>query len=130
MLMGSMYGGLALTAAGTAAVHALAYPLGGMFNITHGVANSMLLPHVMAFNLDAIVDRLAKVAHALQIARHDDSDQAPPTSCWRACANGPRCWRFRRTCASSVFRSPPGAAGDCRRQGQAPAEQQSQGARP
>jgi len=76
MLMGSMYGGLALTAAGTAAVHALAYPLGGMFNITHGVANSMLLPHVMAFNLDAIVDRLAKVAHALQIACHDDSDQA------------------------------------------------------
>lgn len=76
MLMGSMYGGLALTAAGTAAVHALAYPLGGMFNITHGVANSMLLPHVMAFNLDAIVDRLASVAHALQIARHDDSDQA------------------------------------------------------
>lgn len=76
MLMGSMYGGLALTAAGTAAVHALAYPLGGMFNITHGVANSMLLPHVMQFNLDAIVDRLAHVAHALQIARHDDSDQA------------------------------------------------------
>lgn len=76
MLIGSMYGGLALTAAGTAAVHALAYPLGGMFNITHGVANSMLLPHVMQFNLDAIVDRLANVAHALQIARHDDSDQA------------------------------------------------------
>lgn len=76
MLIGSMYGGLALTAAGTAAVHALAYPLGGMFNITHGVANSMLLPHVMAFNLDAIVGRLANVAHALDIARHDDSDQA------------------------------------------------------
>jgi len=75
MLIGSMYGGLALTAAGTAAVHALAYPLGGMFNITHGVANSMLLPHVMAFNLDAIVGRLANVAHALDIARHDDSDQ-------------------------------------------------------
>src|SRR5450830_1199168 len=76
MLIGSMYGGLALTAAGTAAVHALAYPLGGMFNITHGVANSMLLPHVMAFNLDAIVSRLANVAHALDIACHDDSDQA------------------------------------------------------
>lgn len=75
MLLGSMYGGLALTAAGTAAVHALAYPLGGMFNITHGVANSMLLPHVMAFNLDAIVDRLANVARALDIAQHGDSDE-------------------------------------------------------
>ncbi|HEX7933020.1 MAG TPA: iron-containing alcohol dehydrogenase [Paraburkholderia sp.] len=76
MLLGSMYGGLALTAAGTAAVHALTYPLGGMFNITHGVANSMLLPHVMEFNLDAIVGRLANVAHALDLARHDDSDEA------------------------------------------------------
>ncbi|MEX3973801.1 iron-containing alcohol dehydrogenase [Paraburkholderia caribensis] len=75
MLLGSMYGGLALTAAGTAAVHALAYPLGGMFNITHGVANSMLLPHVMAFNLDAIVDRLANVARALDIAQYGDSDE-------------------------------------------------------
>ncbi|MGF6295382.1 iron-containing alcohol dehydrogenase [Paraburkholderia youngii] len=76
MLLGSMYGGLALTAAGTAAVHALAYPLGGMFNITHGVANSMLLPHVMAFNLDAIVDRLANVARALDIAQHGESDES------------------------------------------------------
>jgi len=74
MLLGSMYGGLALTAAGTAAVHALAYPLGGMFNITHGVANSMLLPHVMAFNLDAIVGRLANVARALAISQPGDSD--------------------------------------------------------
>lgn len=74
-LLGSMYGGLALTAAGTAAVHALAYPLGGMFNITHGVANSMLLPHVMEFNLDASVGRLARVAHELGIAQYHDSDE-------------------------------------------------------
>ncbi|MCK4126953.1 iron-containing alcohol dehydrogenase [Ralstonia pseudosolanacearum] len=75
MMLGSMYGGLALTAAGTAAVHALAYPLGGMFGITHGVANAMLLPHVMAFNKDAIVARLANVARALDISRHDDRDE-------------------------------------------------------
>jgi alcohol dehydrogenase len=76
MMLGSMYGGLALTAAGTAAVHALAYPLGGMFNITHGVANSMLLPHVMAFNMDAIVGRLANVARALELSAREDSDEA------------------------------------------------------
>ena len=80
MLLGSMYAGLALTAAGTAAVHALAYPLGGMFNITHGVANSMLLPHVMRFNRDAIVERLANVARALGLARHDDDDEAAADS--------------------------------------------------
>lgn len=75
MMLGSMYGGLALTAAGTAAVHALAYPLGGMFGVTHGVANAMLLPHVMAFNKDAIVARLANVARALDISRHDVDDE-------------------------------------------------------
>ncbi|MGO4274019.1 iron-containing alcohol dehydrogenase [Paenibacillus sp. TAF58] len=65
MLLGSMYGGMALGAAGTAAVHALAYPLGGKFNISHGVANAMLLPHVMAYNIDAISGRLEDVARAM-----------------------------------------------------------------
>lgn len=65
MLVGSMYGGMALTSAGTAAVHALAYPLGGKFKIPHGVANSMLLPHVMEFNLDACTERLALVAEPM-----------------------------------------------------------------
>ncbi|UPK52667.1 iron-containing alcohol dehydrogenase [Bacillus sp. H8-1] len=67
MLVGSMYGGMALTSAGTAAVHALAYPLGGKFKIPHGVANSMLLPHVMEFNMDAIEDRLFLVAEPIGI---------------------------------------------------------------
>ncbi|MCY9111387.1 iron-containing alcohol dehydrogenase [Bacillus atrophaeus] len=62
MLLGSAYGGMALTAAGTAAVHALAYPLGGKYHIPHGVANSMLLPHVMEFNMDAISERLSLIA--------------------------------------------------------------------
>lgn len=65
MLLGSMYGGMALTSAGTAAVHALAYPLGGKFKIAHGVANSMLLPHVMEFNMDAAAARLAVAGEAM-----------------------------------------------------------------
>lgn len=68
MLIGSMYGGMALTSAGTAAVHALAYPIGGKFHVPHGVANSMLLPHVMEFNFDAIVERLALVAEAMGLS--------------------------------------------------------------
>jgi alcohol dehydrogenase class IV len=69
MIVGSMYGGMALASAGTAAVHALAYPLGGKFGIPHGVANAMLMPHVMEVNLDAIVPRLAVVAEAMGLAR-------------------------------------------------------------
>lgn len=69
MLVGAMYGGMALTSAGTAAVHAMAYPLGGKYKISHGVANSMLLPHVTAFNADHIIDRLEHVARAIGLAR-------------------------------------------------------------
>lgn len=71
MLVGSMYGGMALTAAGTAAVHALAYPLGGKYHIPHGEANSMLLPHVMRFNMDAIEARLSLVAEPMGIDASD-----------------------------------------------------------
>lgn len=74
MLLGSMYGGMALTAAGTAAVHALAYPLGGQFHIPHGVANSMLLPHVMAYNMDAIAERLQPVARAMGLSGSGSRD--------------------------------------------------------
>lgn len=76
MLLGSTYGGVALTAAGTAAVHALAYPLGGKFHVTHGVANAMLLPHVMAFNLDSCAPRLKRAALVCGLAREEDSDEA------------------------------------------------------
>ena len=65
MLVGSMLGGMALTASGTAAVHALAYPLGGKFGIPHGVANSMLLLPVMEYNFETIGDKLATVAGAM-----------------------------------------------------------------
>ncbi|VXD04690.1 Alcohol dehydrogenase [Pseudomonas sp. 8Z] len=75
MLLGSMYGGLALTAAGTAAVHALAYPLGGKFHVTHGVANAMLLPHVMAFNLDSCATRLKRAACVCGLAHESDGDE-------------------------------------------------------
>ncbi|MBQ4841076.1 iron-containing alcohol dehydrogenase [Bacillus safensis] len=68
MLVGAMYGGMALTSAGTAAVHAMAYPLGGKYKISHGVANSMLLPHVTAFNADHIIGRLEHVARAIGLA--------------------------------------------------------------
>lgn len=67
MLMGSTLGGMALTAAGTAAVHALAYPLGGKFGVPHGVANAMLLVPVMEYNFDAIKPSLAEVADAMGI---------------------------------------------------------------
>lgn len=65
MLMGSLLGGLALADAGVGAAHALAYPLGGHYRIPHGLANAMLIPHVMQFNLPAAERALALVAQGL-----------------------------------------------------------------
>lgn len=64
MLLGSMYGGLGLGPVNTAAVHALAYPVGGMFHKSHGLSNAVLLPTVMKFNMAADVKRYADVAIA------------------------------------------------------------------
>lgn len=59
MMLGAFYGGVAITASGTTAVHALSYPLGGKYHIAHGISNAILFAHVMAFNKDACAQRLA-----------------------------------------------------------------------
>ncbi|MBM4233625.1 MAG: iron-containing alcohol dehydrogenase [Gammaproteobacteria bacterium] len=53
MLLGAMYAGQAFANAPVAAVHALAYPLGGNYHIAHGLSNSLVLPHVLRFNAPA-----------------------------------------------------------------------------
>lgn len=65
MLLGSLFGGLALADAGVGAAHALAYPLGGNYRIPHGLANAVLIPHVMEFNLPACERTLALVARSM-----------------------------------------------------------------
>ena len=52
-MLGAMLAGQAFANAPVAAVHALAYPLGGQFHLPHGLTNSLVLPHVLRFNLDA-----------------------------------------------------------------------------
>ena len=70
LALGSLYGGLCLGPVNTAAVHALAYPLGGRFHIAHGVSNALLLPHVLRFNVSAAPERYAEVSVALGVARN------------------------------------------------------------
>jgi len=50
MLLGSTYAGIAFATAPVAAVHALAYPVGALFHVPHGLSNSLVLPHVLKFN--------------------------------------------------------------------------------
>jgi alcohol dehydrogenase class IV len=74
MALGSMYGGMCLGPVNTAAVHALAYPLGGTFGVAHGVSNSVLLPFVMAFNLPECIAKYAKVGRAMGLAPIGDEN--------------------------------------------------------
>ena len=65
MLLGSLYAGIGLANAGVTAVHSLSYPLGGKYGVGHGLANTMMLPAVMAFNLPAALEKFADVAEAM-----------------------------------------------------------------
>ncbi len=62
MLLGSMLAGQAFANSPVAAVHALAYPIGGFFHVPHGLSNSLVLPYVMEFNVPACADEYAELA--------------------------------------------------------------------
>lgn len=70
MQIAAYYGGLAITASGTTAVHALSYPLGGKYHIAHGVSNAILLAPVMRFNARDAAFR-ARLAQAYDRCCHD-----------------------------------------------------------
>ncbi len=78
MLLGAYYGGVAITASGTTAVHALSYPLGGRYHIAHGVSNAILFAHVMEFNMEACQEQLARLSDAVNpgIARKSTQEKA------------------------------------------------------
>jgi len=67
MALGSLYGGIAITNSGTGGVHALAYPLGGKYNFSHGLSNSILLSEVMAFNAKTVPEKFVKIAGVMEI---------------------------------------------------------------
>lgn len=65
MSAGSLFAGISLANAGVGAVHALAYPLGGRFGVSHGVSNALLLPYVMEFNVPGNIEKFSIVAEAM-----------------------------------------------------------------
>jgi alcohol dehydrogenase class IV len=73
MLLGAYFAGQAFSNAPVAAVHALAYPIGGIFHVPHGLSNSLVLPHVLRFNMPEAVDHYAEMAGI--IAPHVDGSQ-------------------------------------------------------
>ncbi len=76
MLLASFYAGVAITASGTTAVHALSYPLGGKYHIPHGVSNAMLLAPVMRFN-EPVCRHLFAEAYDRLRPEYDNDRPAP-----------------------------------------------------
>ena len=75
MLLGSMLAGQAFANAPVAAVHALAYPIGGHFGVPHGLSNALVLPHVLRFNASACAESYAALApHAFPELTHASAD--------------------------------------------------------
>lgn len=74
MLLGAMFAGQAFANAPVAAVHALAYPIGGIFHVPHGLSNALVLPHVLRFNVEHALDRYAELA-CVMLSAPDGSPQ-------------------------------------------------------
>jgi len=65
MLIAANIAGVAFSNAQVGIIHALAHAVGAKFNVPHGVANSILMPHCMLYNLDVAAERYAMIAEAM-----------------------------------------------------------------
>ena len=74
MALASYYGGLTINIAGLGYVHAFAHQLGSKYRIPHGLANSIVLPHILEFNKKAKKERLADLARTLGLGERYDVD--------------------------------------------------------
>ena len=71
MAYGQTLAGIALSNAAVGSVHALAHPLSSFFNISHGDANSLMLPYVLRYCQIACVEKFVEIAKALDVHTHD-----------------------------------------------------------
>ena len=74
MAQASHYGGIALNQGGLGYVHGIAHQLGANYGVPHGLANSIVMPHVLQFSQSACASRLAELARVIGAAQAGDSD--------------------------------------------------------
>jgi alcohol dehydrogenase class IV len=76
MMIGAHLGGACLATAAMGIHHGTCHVLGGTAGVPHGVANSIVLPHAIRFNLDTVAPLIAQAAEAMGIQRDGKSDEA------------------------------------------------------
>lgn len=86
MMLGACIAGQAFANAPVGGVHALAYPIGGIFHVSHGLSNSLVLPEVLKFNLPAAEHLYAELANVVGVSKlgQNDHDQAQTFIEWAA----------------------------------------------
>jgi alcohol dehydrogenase class IV len=75
MALASTYAGLAFTRANVGNVHAIAHQLGGKYHTPHGLANAIMLPHVLRFSAPQATGRLAELALRARLGNESDSER-------------------------------------------------------
>jgi alcohol dehydrogenase class IV len=76
MALAATHAGIAFTRANVGYVHAIAHQFGGKYHTPHGLANAILLPHVLRFSLPAITERLAQLAVCAKVGDESENPQA------------------------------------------------------
>lgn len=74
MALASTYAGLAFTRANVGYVHAIAHQFGGRYHTPHGLANAIVLPHVLRFSAGAVTGRLAQLAVRARLGSDDEDE--------------------------------------------------------
>jgi len=74
MALASTYAGLAFTRANVGNVHAIAHQLGGRYHTPHGLANAIMLPHVLRFSSAATMDKLATLAVRARVGKAGEAE--------------------------------------------------------
>lgn len=74
MSLASTYAGIAFTRANVGYVHAIAHQFGGRYRTPHGLANAIVLPHVLRYSAPSITDRLAQLAVRAGLGREDEPE--------------------------------------------------------
>ncbi len=90
MALAACQAGIAFTRASLGYVHAIAHQLGALYHLPHGLANAIVLPHVLEYSLDAACGRLAELARGcgVEAARTDDDALAAAFVAAIRCMNG------------------------------------------
>ncbi len=74
MALASTYAGLAFTRANVGYVHAIAHQFGGLYHTPHGLANAIMLPHVLDFSAPAVIPQLARLAERAGLGDAGDDE--------------------------------------------------------